>query len=480
MRAARTADKVTRYTALTMPSKPHQYQSFPDAPGDSESLTKLKALRLPALVGQRFLDIGCNEGFFCAYARYACATQVVGLDASADYIERARKRVSGAEFLNQSWDTLPAGPFDVVLLASALHYARDQAALVASVMRVLSPTGTLVLELGVAPGNESAWVEVDRGADKRLFPTWDKLREVLAPYAWKLLSISTPQKGDPTPRYVLHINARKPVAYLLMKSGGFGKTTLCRELFTPAGVPIVSGDACMTAVADGRWSADPALQTLVATNFSITTMDDTMRAVLAANQLPALAQVWLDQAKGQTFALDASLPNKHHAFVIEFFKAHGYMVVNLDWERPGAPLQLIPKVNAMADAFYAELMNPPGSAAPTMPFTGTLGAVVQLQVNTDVFEITGWAVHENGRMPAVIEVQVGDSRTVVTEFDRVARPQVQSRLNLPHAMYGFRIRLSVPAGVDATQVRELLQVRGGDTPDRLSLPFRTDPIKAGA
>ena len=286
---------------------------------------------------QRFLDIGCNEGFFCAYARYAGATQVVGLDASAEYIERARRRVSGAEFLNQSWDTLPTGPFDVVLLASALHYARDQAALIASVMRVLSPTGTLVLELGVAPGNESAWVEVDRGADKRLFPTWDKLREVLAPYAWKLLSISTPQKGDPTPRYVLHINARKPVAYLLMNSGGFGKTTLCRELFTPAGVPIVSGDACMTAVADGRCSAEPALQVLVATNFSSATMDETMRAVLAANQLPALAQVWLDRAGGRTFALDASLPTKHHAFAIEFFKAHGFMVVNLDWERPGAP-----------------------------------------------------------------------------------------------------------------------------------------------
>jgi SAM-dependent methyltransferase len=463
-----------------MSTKRPQYQSFPDAPGDSESLTKLKALRLPALVGLRFLDLGCNEGFFCAFARYAGASQVVGLDASAEYIERARRRVPDAEFLNQSWDTLPPGPFDVVLLASALHYARDQAALIASVMRVLSPTGTLVLELGVATDKESAWVEVDRGLDKRLFPTWNKLKEVLAPYTWKLLSKSTPQKGDPTPRYVLHINARKPVAYLLMKAGGYGKTTLCRELFTPAGVPVVSGDVCITAIAQGRWSADPALQTLVATNFSSITIDDTMRAVLAAGMLPALAKVWLDQTKGQTFALDASLATKHHAFVIEFFKEHGFMVVNLDWERPGAPLQLIPQINAMADAFYAELLNPPGVTAPPMPFTGTLGAVVKLQVNPTLFEITGWAVHENGRMPAVIEVQVGDSRTLVTEFERVARPQVQSRLNLPHALYGFRIRLPVPAGVRAEQVRELLQVRGGADVNSLSPPFRTDPIKAKA
>lgn len=457
-----------------------QYQTFPDAPGDSESLTKLKALRLPSLVGQRFLDLGCNEGFFCAYARYAGAARVVGLDASAEYIERARKRVPGAEFFHQSWDTLPPGPFDVVLLASALHYARDQAALIASAMGALSPTGTLVLELGVTSGNESAWVEVARGADTRLFPTWAKLKEVLAPYAWKLLDKSTPQKGDPTPRYVLHINTRKPVAYLLMKSGGHGKTTLCRELFTPAGVPVVSGDACMAALADGSVRADPALQALVAANFSSTTVDDTMRAVLAANLLPALVQVWLDHARGQTFALDASLAVKHHAYVVDFFKAQGYMVVTLDWERPGAMLELIPQVHAMADAFYTELMNPPGTVTLGMPFKGTLGAVVQLQVNPNVFEITGWAVHENGRMPAVIEVQVGDSRTLVTAFDRVARPQVQSRLNLPHPMYGFRIRLPVPAGVAATQVRELLQVRGGASPERLSQPFRTDPIKAKA
>ena len=463
-----------------MSAKPRQYQSFPDAPGDSESLNKLKALRLPELLDKRFLDLGCNEGFFCAFASFAGASRVVGLDASADYVERARRRMPGLEFLHQSWDTLPAGPFDVVLLASALHYARDQAALIDSVMKVLSPTGTLVLELGVAPGNESAWVEVQRGSDKRLFATWPKLREVLAPYAWKLVSESTLQKGDPTPRYVLHINARKPVAYLLMEPGGFGKSTLCRELFMPAGVPVVSGDACMGDMAAGRLSADPALLAVVQANFSSATIDDTMRAVLAAGMLPALAKVWLDQTKGQTFALDASLATKHHAFVIEFFKEHGFMVVNLDWERPGAPLQLIPQINAMADACYAELLNPPGVTAPPMPVTGTLGAVVKLQVNPTLFEITGWAVHENGRMPAVIEVQVGDSRTLVTEFERVARPQVQSRLNLPHALYGFRIRLPVPAGVRAEQVRELLQVRGGADVNSLSPPFRTDPIKAKA
>ena len=462
-----------------MSAKPRQYQSFPDAPGDSESLKKLKALRLPDLMDQRFLDLGCNEGFFCAYARYAGAAQVVGLDASADYIERARKRVPGVEFLHQSWDTLPAGPFDVVLLASALHYARDQAALIDSVMRVLSPAGTLVLELGVVAGDESAWVEVARGSDKRLFATWPKLREVLAPYAWKLVSESTLQKGDPTPRYVLHINARKPVAYLLMEPGGFGKSTLCRELFAPAGVPIVSGDACMGDMAEGRLDADPALLAVVKANFSRVTIDDTMRAVLAADLVPALAQVWLQQAKGQTFALDASLRADRHVFVKNFFQSHGYLVVTLAWDRPGVKLQRISAVNALADSFFAAMQGTDMAApvAVSMPFRGTLGAVTQLRVNPEQFEVSGWAVNDNGRMPAVLEVQVGDSRTAVTSFVREARPQVQSRLKLPHPLYGFRICLPMPAGVQPARVRELVQVRGGNDANSLSPPFRADPIR---
>jgi hypothetical protein len=47
-----------------------QYQSFPGVKGASESLAKLRALRLPSLQGKRFLDVGCNEGFFCGYARF--------------------------------------------------------------------------------------------------------------------------------------------------------------------------------------------------------------------------------------------------------------------------------------------------------------------------------------------------------------------------------------------------------------------------
>src|SRR5688500_18131793 len=107
-----------------------QYQSFPDAAGDSRTLEKLKALRLPSLHGKRFLDVGCNEGFFCGYARFDGAVRAVGVDHSAGFIARARRRYPDCEFFQQGWEHLPEGPFDVILLASALHYADDQPALV--------------------------------------------------------------------------------------------------------------------------------------------------------------------------------------------------------------------------------------------------------------------------------------------------------------------------------------------------------------
>ena len=66
-----------------------QYQSFPGASGDSRTLDKLKALQMPSAAGARFLDVGCNEGFFCGFAHFQGAARSVGIDQSATFIERA-------------------------------------------------------------------------------------------------------------------------------------------------------------------------------------------------------------------------------------------------------------------------------------------------------------------------------------------------------------------------------------------------------
>jgi trans-aconitate methyltransferase len=114
-----------------------QYQSFPDAVGDSRTLDKLKALRLPDLSGKSFLDVGCNEGFFCGFAGFQGAARVVGIDRSEAFLARARRRFTDCQFLAQGWETLPEERFDVILLASALHYAEDQPALIRALVERL-------------------------------------------------------------------------------------------------------------------------------------------------------------------------------------------------------------------------------------------------------------------------------------------------------------------------------------------------------
>src|SRR3546814_17417243 len=78
-------------------------------------------------------------------------------DQSRAFIERARARFPACEFHQQGWEQLPDGLFDVILLASALHYADDQAALMHRLVERLTPNGVLVLELGIASSEKSEW-----------------------------------------------------------------------------------------------------------------------------------------------------------------------------------------------------------------------------------------------------------------------------------------------------------------------------------
>src|SRR5690349_23720852 len=109
----------------------------PSPTGTAEDLLrleKLKHLRLPTLVGKRFLDVACQDGFFCGYAAFAGAQHALGLDRSAADVRLARKRFPHCEFVRGGWDRLPKGRFDVILLASNLLQGEDPTALVRSLV----------------------------------------------------------------------------------------------------------------------------------------------------------------------------------------------------------------------------------------------------------------------------------------------------------------------------------------------------------
>ncbi|MGQ0803435.1 MAG: class I SAM-dependent methyltransferase [Actinomycetota bacterium] len=98
--------------------------------------------------GDRVLDVGCGPGE--ALARLAArqpTSTLVGLDRSVGMLAEARRREGGARWAAGDVGALPVadGAVDVVLAMHMLYHARDPAAAVAELRRVLRPGGTAVV-----------------------------------------------------------------------------------------------------------------------------------------------------------------------------------------------------------------------------------------------------------------------------------------------------------------------------------------------
>jgi SAM-dependent methyltransferase len=265
LRAARPGRRSTR----------GQYQTFDDARGGSKSADKLAALRLRLLPnahsedkplhGLKVLDIGCNEGFFCGEALRQGASRVVGVDQNKNFLDRARRRFPNARFIRASWWDLPDEKFDVILFLSAIHYEPNQRALLEKLAQHLTPTGVLVLECGVIQGQSKTWHAVKRADDIRRYPTFPMLlRELLRPYAGRLMGASVMQGGDPVPRYVFHCPLRRSMALIVAGAGRTGKSTLAFDL-EERNIPLVRTDRLLAGLlGDKRYGFSPVAEVVQA------------------------------------------------------------------------------------------------------------------------------------------------------------------------------------------------------------------------
>lgn len=228
------------------------YQTHASGPaGDSDSPEKLSRLNLPTdLTGKRVLDIGCNEGYFCAVAAERGA-QVVGIDRWSSAIAFAKERYGhlGMDFICRGWDQLPPGPFDIVIWASAMHYEPDPRRQMERIRDVLAPDGMLILECGVLEYPSREMVRVQRGPDFVWHPTRPFLLEhLLSGFAVRTVHGGNRMPGDPVPRAVFHCHVWRPVVMIVRAPSQSGKGALAARL-SPQATKVVSVDTVVLRVA---------------------------------------------------------------------------------------------------------------------------------------------------------------------------------------------------------------------------------------
>jgi trans-aconitate methyltransferase len=96
--------------------------------------------------GERILDLGCGDGVLTERIAAARAT-VVAVDADPDMIAAARARGLDARVMDGQRLTF-GNEFDAVFSNAALHWMRDQRAVLDGVHRALKPGGRFVAEMG--------------------------------------------------------------------------------------------------------------------------------------------------------------------------------------------------------------------------------------------------------------------------------------------------------------------------------------------
>jgi SAM-dependent methyltransferase len=359
----------------------NQYQSFPSARGASRSVAKLRALHLPELRGRSFLDVGCNEGFFCAIAQHAGATRVVGIEMNAAYLARASARFPGIEFRHQSWDEPIEGRFDVILFSSAIHYARDQPALIRKLLGLLQPGGVLVLELGIVQetGDDYVWVRRSTG-NRCAYATPTVLRRELADFDVREMGPSVNQSGDPVPRFVLHIRARtiaaadaargddgRPAVVFFDAPSRSGKSSVVRHLMRGAGgIASLSIDFVLNRMQGEEAKRLPAHAAVIRSverfcREQSPRADLTLAALAEQGLLPEFAayvEASCNMAEERVTIWDGYLPPAAKEPVRAYFERRGYAV----WNAAARRSFLLPQIDVAALTSSARSMSSAAAA----------------------------------------------------------------------------------------------------------------------
>lgn len=143
-------------------------------PGKFDTHKRIRYLDRVDFSGKRVLDIGCNSGQYCLYAKNKGAAEVIGIDIDNRRLEQARilaeNEGANVTYLNRSlFDLKDLGQFDVVLCIAVLTEVTDLVSAVGILKEMIG--GYAFLEMDIVspllylPFPKSSW----RNYIKRIF-----------------------------------------------------------------------------------------------------------------------------------------------------------------------------------------------------------------------------------------------------------------------------------------------------------------------
>jgi SAM-dependent methyltransferase len=229
--------------------------------GQTDSSRKFNRLKIPNdLTNKSFLDIGCNEGFFCNKALINNAQSVVGIDFDEKFINEAIRRYPDerAEYYLKSWADLPDKKFDVIVWASAMHYELDPITILKNIKSRMTPEGLFILECGVVFNSEKNMNYAIRSDNGHWYPTKFFIEKGLNDAGLSFRLVSQPEKVglDPVPRVVYHCKHLLPTVLLIVGNSGAGKSSLAHQLSNSAS-KIYSLDLMLSRIAHSEWAHSP-------------------------------------------------------------------------------------------------------------------------------------------------------------------------------------------------------------------------------
>jgi 2-polyprenyl-3-methyl-5-hydroxy-6-metoxy-1,4-benzoquinol methylase len=148
------------------------YSEFPRSREGLRATSEWPAMRalLPAIAGNRVIDLGCGFGQLCRWLAAEGASSVLGIDLSEKMLDRAKAETKSpaVTYRRADLETLTLEPESAELIVSsmAFHYIEDFSRLARLLFDALAPRGHLVFSVEhpiYAARAEPEWVAAADG-----------------------------------------------------------------------------------------------------------------------------------------------------------------------------------------------------------------------------------------------------------------------------------------------------------------------------